>query len=153
MPLDGLAGAGGPLVLGEERPAWAAALGPRAERGRVRTIVLDSALANAAAVPHGTPVATLRLRDPDRADRLWTLRMGEETGEWAADRPDLRSQRPPAPEPWLSWVAEGGSFFGHRYRALRRLAEPVAARRVELSLRPDLPPGVELSVFHLELRP
>jgi hypothetical protein len=50
-------------------------------------------------------------------------------------------------------VAEGGSFFGHRYRALRRLAEPVAARRVELRLRPDLPPEVELSVFHLELRP
>jgi hypothetical protein len=153
MPLDGVAAPRGPLVLGEGRPAWAAALGERGERGRVRTIVLDSALANAAGVPHGTPVATLRLRSPERADRQWTLRMGEETGEWAADRPDLRSQRPPAPEPWLSWVAEGGSFFGHRYRALRRLAEPVAARRVELRLRPDLPPEVELSVFHLELRP
>jgi hypothetical protein len=146
----------GPVVLDRERPAWSATLPPERRATPVRTIVVDSALANAADLPAGTPVATLRLRSPDRPDRLWTLRAGSETGEWAADRPDVEALRPPAPEPWASWVAEGGAFFGHRYRALRRLpveTAPGSIDRVELDLRPDLPPAVGLSVFHLELRP
>ena len=146
----------GPVILDRERPAWSATLPPERRATPVRTIVVDSALANAADLPAGTPVATLRLRSPDRPDRLWTLRAGSETGEWAADRPDVEALRPPAPEPWASWVAEGGAFFGHRFRAFRRLpveTAPGAIDRVELALRPDLPPAVGLSVFHLELRP
>lgn len=146
----------GPLILGADRPAWSATLPADRRATPVRTIVVDSALANAADLPAGTPVATLRLRSSERPDRVWTLRAGSETGEWAADRPDVEALRPPAPEPWASWVAEGGAFFGHRYRALRRLPEDPARGpidRVELALRPDLPPAVGLSVFHLELRP
>ena len=136
----------------------------------VRTIVLDSALGNAADLPPGTPVATLALRWVDRPERIWTLRAGEETGEWAADRTRRQGEAEPViPEPWRSWIPGEGPFFGHRYRAELRLTGPsfplgpaaggdrsrVAARadRIELRLRPDLPPGVVLTVFRLELSP
>jgi hypothetical protein len=143
------------LVLDGERPAWAAPVAAGEDGGRapLRTLLVDSALANAAGLPHGTPVATLRLRRAGRPDRVWTLRAGGDTGEWAAGRPDLQAQPPPAPDPWLSWVAEEGDFFGRRYRAVLRLDRTTAPERLELRLRPDLPPEVALSVFHLELRP
>lgn len=144
------------LVLDGDRPSWTGAVVTRSavsDRPPVRTLVLDSSLANGADLPAGTPVATLRLRDPGRPDRVWTVRAGDETGEWAADRPDLRARRLTAPDPWLSWVAEGGAFFGRRYRSALRLGEAAAPDRLELRLRPDLPPEVALSVFHLELRP
>lgn len=138
------------LILDGDRPAWTADLGGGPG---VRAVVLDSSLANAAGLPEGTPVATLRLRSPGRPDRTWTLATGADTGEWAADRPDLRALRPPAPDPWLSWVAEEGAFFGRRYRTVLRPDEAASPDRLELRLRPDLPPEVVLSVFHLELRP
>ncbi|HUF78915.1 MAG TPA: hypothetical protein VMR44_08370 [Thermoanaerobaculia bacterium] len=143
-----------PLVLDRERPIWSATI-PAGDGGApVRAIVVDSALANSAELPAGTPIATLRLQSPGRTDRIWTLRVGTDTGEWAADRPDLQALQPPAPEPWTSWVAvDGGAYFGHRYRARRRFPEPFPAEGIELSLRPDLPPAVGLSVYHLELRP
>jgi hypothetical protein len=150
---DGASG----LILDANRPTWALEtgdLGAAAAPGaRVGSIVVDSSLANAAGLPEGAPVATLRLREPGRPDRVWTLRVGEETGEWAAGRPDLQGEPPPAPRTWSSWVAEGGGFFGRRYRAVHRLSEPAMPERVELALRPDLPQGVTLTVFHLELRP
>jgi len=117
------------------------------------TVVLDSALANAAGLPRGTPVATLRLKSPRGADRVWTLRLGEETGEWAAGRPDLAPARAASPDPWLSWVAADGVFFGRRYRAVHRLQSPPRANLLEVALRPDLPPEVALTLFHLEIRP
>lgn len=142
------------LVLGAGRRTWSTLPDRSAlPGGRVGSIVVDSSLANAAALPGGTPVATLRLREPGRPDRAWIVRVGDETGEWAAGRPDLRDAPPPAPRPWTGWVAEGGDFFGHRYRSVHRLASPAAPARVELALRPDLPPDVTLTVFHLELRP
>lgn len=147
------------LVLDASRPSWAAGGGDGEAGGfpgagpRVGSIVVDSSLANAAALPSGTPVATLRLQEAGDRDRVWTLRVGEETGEWAAGRPDLQAERPAVPPAWTSWVAEGGGFFGRRYRAVHRLGEPVAPERLELALRPDLPDGVVLTVFHLELRP
>lgn len=139
------------LVLDRDRPSWTAPMG--AEADRVRTVVLDSTLAHAAELPAGTPVATLRLREPGRPDRVWTVRAGSDTGEWAADRPDLRGSRPPAPRPWSSWVAGEGTFFVRRYRARHTLPEPAAPERLKLTLRPDLPPRVVLTVYHLELRP
>jgi len=56
-------------------------------------------------------------------------------------------------DPWTSWVSETGGFFGRRYRSLHRLEEPTTADEVEIALRSDLPEEVELTVFHLELRP
>lgn len=123
------------------------------EDASVGSIVVDTSLANAAALPEGRPVATLRLREPGRPDRTWTLRVGEETGEWAAGRSDLREEGVAAPATWSSWVAGPGDFFGRRYRAVHHLDGPSAPHRLELGLRSDLPPDVELTVFHLELRP
>lgn len=148
------------LVLAADRSTWSLGGSGVAEEaggwrgGDIGSIVVDSALANAAALPAGTPVATLRLQEAGEADRTWTLRVGEETGEWASGRPDLRAEGVPAPPAWASWVAEGGGFFGRRYRSVHRLDEPVTSPdRIELALRSDLPEGVELTVFHLELRP
>ena len=91
----------------------------------VRAIVLDSALGNAAELPPGTPVATLALRWVDRPERIWTLRAGEETGEWAADRTRRQGEAQPViPAPWRSWIPGESPFFGHRYRTELRLTEP-----------------------------
>jgi hypothetical protein len=180
-----------PVVLGGPDRAWSAPLdgtvsatasvagvfsapapGSIAPSGTpVRVIVLDSALGNAAELLPGTPVATLALRWVDRPERIWTLRAGEETGEWAADRNRRRGEPGPVtPAPWRSWIPDEGRFFGHRFRTVLRVADPVRgargeggrgrqaegterADRLELRLRPDLPPGVVLTVFRLELRP
>jgi hypothetical protein len=159
--IAGLPVAGSPLlgdealVLDRAHPEWTGTL-PRAARARGglgATVVLDSALANAAGLPRGTPVATVRLRSPRGPERVWTLRLGVETGEWAAGRPDLAPARAASPEPWLSWVAADGVFFGRRYRAVHRLEVPPEASRLEVTLRPDLPPEVALTLFHLEVRP
>jgi len=159
--IAGLPAAGSPLladealVLDRQHPEWTSRLPSSAQAAgrRAAAVVLDSALANAAGLARGTPVATVRLRTPRGADRVWTLRLGEETGEWAAGRPDLASTRAASPEPWISWIAADGVFFGRRYRSVHRLETPVRASGVEVTLRPDLPPEVALTLFHLELRP
>ncbi len=151
--------AGQALLLDRDHPRWSVevpAAGGTASRtagGGAFTMVLDSALANAAGLPRGAPVATVRWRDGRGPDRVRTLRLGEETGEWAADRPDLATARAASPAPWLSWVAADRGFFGHRYRTLEHLAVPRGRHRLEIALRPDLPPEVTLTLFHLEVRP
>lgn len=152
------------VELGSGRTVWRGTAGgdgtPRSVRAR--EVLIDSSLANAGGLAAGTPVATLRLAGAHGQGRplTWTLRVGDDTGEWAAGRADLAAAGlAPAPARWLSWVAEGGEFFGGRYRAERRieprraLADEAAVETAELRLRPDLPPGVTLTVFHLELRP
>ncbi len=151
--------AGEALVLDRDQPRWAvelSAAGQAAARmtdGRHFRLVLDSALANAAGLPHGTPVATVRLRSARGPDRVWTLRLGEETEEWAAARPGLALGRPASAVPWLSWVAADGLFFGRRYRTVLRLAAPGRPELLEVALRPDLPPEVALTLFQVEVRP
>jgi len=161
-----------PVVLSGGTDGWSATLdgataGPSSAGGRVRAIAVDSSLSNAADLPFGTPVATLALQRSDRPERIWILRAGEETGEWAADRSRRLGQAmPAAPAPWRSWIPDEGRFFGHRYRTELRVSEPLDApgengdgfasgriERVELRLRPDLPPDVALTVFRLELSP
>lgn len=149
LPAAGATPVGGSgVVLRADRPVWTFT----GDGEAVRAVVVDSSLANAAALPQGTPVATLRLRESAGPDRVWTLRVGRETGEWAAGRPDLREEQVPAPPIWASWVADG-AFFGRRYRSIHRLEEPAVPDLLELALRADLPEDVELTVFHLELRP
>jgi hypothetical protein len=164
QPGTALVREGSPLRLTDRAPEWSA----RADSGfRPGSVVLDSTLGNAGALPEGTPVATLtlqRIGRPPRSRTLrWTLHAGEETGEWAAGRPELAADPAlaPAPRPWLSWVSAERSFFGQTYRAVLPLDDAPAgsvagagpADRLELRLRPDLPPEVVLTVFRLELRP
>lgn len=160
---------GTPLRLDESLRSWTAGLEPgpgESEDGRpVGSIVLETALANAADLPAGTPVATVSLRGLDRPARTWSLRVAKETGEWAAGRPELAAPEiAPAPPAWLSWVSPADPFYGHTYRTVlaetaarsdghRPGDEPLRADRLELRLRPDLPQQVVLTVFHLELRP
>lgn len=141
------------LVLDAAQPGWTGRGSGPGSAAQAGTLVIDSALANSAALPAGTPVATVRLRDGSGGSSAWVLRTGIDTGEWAVDRPDLRPANLPVPEPWLSWVAGEGGFFGRRYRAVHRVAAVGHPVGIDLELRADLPPDVSLTVYHLELRP
>jgi hypothetical protein len=152
-PVGGAVAAGpaAPLVLdGHERVRWSTEVSPRP----VRRLVLDSHLAYAAALPPGTVVATVRLEAEGGRRLEWNLTAGEDTGEWAAGRPDVAA-RPGfrAPSPWLSWVPPQGAFFARRYRSRFELGEVERPHRLTIERRPDLPPEVQLVLFRAELRP
>jgi len=131
-----------------------------------RSVVVDTHLTHAHDLAAGTLVGLVRLESPSGAVIEQPLRMGLDTGEWAAARPDL-ALRPDlaTPAPWLSQVvstADGVPFFAHRYRAVldlegsrgadrRTLSE--SRYRVTVRRAPDLPPKVTLAVFQLEVRP
>jgi hypothetical protein len=142
---DMLVGDGPPLTLDIREASYRRALNPA---WPASAIALDTSLARAAGLPAGTPVATVEIHDADGRLQSFTLRVGSETGEWAARRPGLNA---PAPAPLLAWI-DPGRFFGQRYRAIWRLEPGFAVDRVELRRRPDLPVEVELTLFCLELR-
>jgi len=80
------------------------------------------------------------------------VRAGEETGEWAARRPDVAaSARLRSPRPWLVWVA--GDAFGQRYRARLPLPRSGSFARLRIDLAPGLPPDTGLAVYQVELAP
>jgi hypothetical protein len=135
-----------PVVLDAAHPAWEAALPPR----QVESVVVESALANGAALPLGTPVAILRLRDAAGRSVDWTLRAGEETGEVAARRPDVAREGRPVPQAWISWVA--GDFFAQRYRAGWRMEKKDRFSKLRIERAPGLPADVEIAVYQLEVR-
>ncbi|MDX1997709.1 MAG: hypothetical protein SF066_08305, partial [Thermoanaerobaculia bacterium] len=120
-----------------------------AEPRRASRIVLDSTLVRAADLAAGTPVATLVVTGADGEENEWPLRVGTETGEWAARRPGMSAAAPP---PTLGWI-DAGRFFGQRYRAGWELAAPREIVGIELRRRPDLPAEVEFHLFRLELLP
>lgn len=140
-------------TLDREEPSW----GLELPGERARRVVLHSHLAHAAGLPAGTPVATVRLLD-HRGHRVhWDLTVGEDTAEWATDREGVEA---PSPPPWLSHAVSddgGNPFFGHRYRSVLSLgahpADPSQPVRLEIERRGDLPPQVELALFHVEVRP
>jgi hypothetical protein len=136
-----------PVVLDAGHPAWEAAVaGPVAG-----SVLVDSNLSHSAGLAPGTPVAVVRFRDTAGRDAEWTLRVGEETGEWALRRPDVERTGAPAPPPWLSWVA--GDFFAQRYRArwtLPRIARPA---RVRIERAAGVPPDLAIALYGVELRP
>lgn len=133
----------------------------------VHEVVVDSFLANAADLSPGTPVATLHLTLAGAPDRTWTLRTGEDTGEWAASRGDLAPAGLTTPAPWASWVAPDTSvvdgatgdpssprgFFGQLYRSRTRvdLGDGASVTEVRLTRRPDLPADTAFAVRRLEL--
>ena len=113
----------------------------------------DVAKSNAARLRVGTPVATLRLFSADGRFHEWILRAGEDSGEWAAERPDVRKEPGfAAPDPWIHWIPPGGGFFAQRYRSRWVVPSSLPVRLLEIELAPELAGRVSLAVLSLELR-
>jgi len=114
--------------------------------------VLQTSLVHAADLGGGTPVANLRLLGTGTPPVELQLRAGDDTGEWAARRPDVAAAgRAKAPRPWLAWVA--GGFFGQRYRARLPLPRAGSFARLEVDLAAGLPPDTGLAIYQVELEP
>ena len=135
-----------PVVLDAGHPAWEAKVSAR----RVGSVVVESSLSHGAALPPGTPVAIVRLRDAGGPGSDWVLRAGEGTGEWAARRPDVAGAGVKAPPPWISWVA--GNFLAQRYRSLWTLKRPERASLLRIERAPGVPPDLSVAVYQLEIR-
>jgi len=118
-----------------------------------RHIVLDTYLSNSASLSAGTPVADIDL-ETTSGPRSFALRAGIDTGEWAAERPDVAAQPGfKAPEAWLSWVAPDRSFFARRYRARFTLDPAAKVERLSIHLSAAIPKDVSVTLWHLELEP
>jgi hypothetical protein len=140
--------AGDTVLLDSSHPSWQTDLGPR----RSRTLVVESSMINAAGLAGGTPVARVRLFGTGTGPLELLMRAGEDTGEWAARRPNVAATaRLRAPRPWLAWVA--GDFFGQRYRARLALPRSGSFARLRIELAAGLPPATGLALHQVEVEP
>ena len=147
-PGTALLAAGDAVMLDRAHPSWYLDLGPQRSRG----LVLQTSLIHAAGLGGGTPVARVRLLGTGAPPVELQLRAGDDTGEWAARRPDVAAAaRARAPRPWLAWVA--GTFFGQRYRARLPLPRAGSFARLEIDLAAGLPPDTGLAIYQVELEP
>lgn len=138
-----------PVVLRAEETKWTAAV-PTAHA--VHTVVVDSYLTYATKLPTGNPVARVTLERDGRELAAWTLRAGRDTGEWAAQRPDIAADPAFTPAPgWISWVQPERRFFAQRHRARLVADAPVAAAAVTIERTVD-DEDVELVLTHVEAR-
>ncbi len=134
------------VALRGDAPEWSAPLdGPPIAHVRV-----VSTLADAAALPAGTAVATLSFERDDRPLAAWTLRAGTHTAEWAADRSDLRGVAAAGPI-WWSWLPPPGTFYAHAYASTWLLSRPVGADHIRVVRDPALAPNVTLSLLRVEV--
>lgn len=131
--------------LTAEQPHREAALPAALARSGARALIVGSSLTNGAALPAGTPVATIVCD----GETPRVLRAGVETGEWAARRPDVAARGTPlAPSAWISSIGDG--FFTQRYRA--RLAFPCRGT-LQVERSAGLPREVEIVLHVVELEP
>lgn len=111
---------------------------------------LASSMSDAVLVPQGQVVAFVNVRLASGREIPLVARAGEQTGEWAYDRPDVRPlmahRRPLVLE---SWPGPEGSFEGHRY--LGTLALP-GRYHVDGIWVERAPGGGRLHLFRLALR-
>jgi hypothetical protein len=135
-----------PVVLDAGHPVWEGELREQS----VRSVVVESNLANGAGLASGTPVAVLQLRNLAGRTVGWTLKAGEHTGEWAARRPDVARLGALAPPAWISWVA--GDFFAQRYRSRWQLESPDRFVRLRIERAASAPPDLALALYQLEVR-
>jgi hypothetical protein len=143
--------AGTPVVLTSERQEIVRDL---ELDSRVGSVVVDSYLENSAQLPTGTPFGEITLEAADGSRQRWLLRIGIESGEWAARREDVASQEGfEAPSPWLAWIPAGSKIFAQRYRARWDLPEPAGTKRLTITRWAELPPELGFAILHLELRP
>ena len=120
----------------------------------VGAVVVDSYLENSAQLAAGAPFAEVTLETEDGNFQRWLLRVGIESGEWAARREDVASRDGfQAPPPWLSWIPDESAVFAQRYRARWDLPESVRATRLTLTRLPALQSNVGIAILDLELRP
>jgi hypothetical protein len=134
-----------PVVLDAGHPAWEV----RVATPVVGSVVVESSLSNGAGLAPGTPVAVVHLRGSG-GDADWTLRVGEETGEWAVRRPDVMRMGARAPLPWVSWVA--GDFLGQRYRSLWTLPHPRRAAFLRIERAVGVPAELAVALYQVEVR-
>ena len=153
--LQGLPTAGTPLLtpqvpvaLDAGHPVFETRL--PAETLPVGSVVVESYLANGAALARGTPVAILKLETAAGQSVDRTLRAGDDTGEWAVRRPDLAGAVPAAPESWVSWVADG--FFAQRYRCRFELDRPQSFAHLRIERAAGVPPDLTVALYQVELR-
>jgi hypothetical protein len=138
-----------PVVIDAGHPVWEAGITGGGDQ-MVRSVVVESNLSNGVGLPPGTPVAVVRLRDLAGHTTDWTLRVGEDTAEWAARRPDVAQMGTRTPPAWVSWVA--GDFFAQRYRSRWTLPAPVKVSQVQVERAPGVPPELVLALYQLEVR-
>jgi hypothetical protein len=141
-----------PVVLDAGHPVWETPLPPvpPAPISSIGSVVVESYLANGAGLARGTPVAILKLVNAAGQSVDWTLRAGDDTGEWAARRPDLAREALPVPLPWVSWVADG--FFAQRYRSRFQLGRPEPFTHLRIERAPGVPPDLTVALYQVELR-
>lgn len=135
-----------PVVLDAGHPAWETDLPPQP----VKSVVVESTLGSGADLPTGTPVAVLRLVSPAGRSVEWPLRAGQDTGDWAARRPDVAREGRPAPAAWVSWVA--GDFFAQRYRSRLQLDGRDRFVHLRIERAPGVSPDLTVALYQLELR-
>jgi len=135
-----------PVVIDAGHPVWEIDMKGHPVRG----LVLDSSLTNGAGLRPGAPVARVSLRDAAGRTVGWTVRAGDDTGEWAARRPDVARLGTRAPAAWVSWVA--GDFFAQRYRCEWTLATPVRFSQLRIERAPGAPADLALALYQLEIR-
>jgi hypothetical protein len=141
-----LLGGGNAVLLDHGNPSWHTGVGPQRWRG----LALQTSLIHGAGLAGGTPVARIRLIGTGTAPLELQLRAGDDTGEWAARRPDVAAiARLHPPRPWLAWVA--GDFFGQRYRARLPLPRGASFARLEIDLAAGLPPDTGVALYQVEL--
>jgi hypothetical protein len=136
---------GTPVALSAAHPEWGHGLG-----GTFRTLRIESLLTDGADLAQGTPVARLEALHGGVVVASLVLRAGEETGEWAADRPDLRGKVPLGTQP-IATLPPPGEWFARAYRAQLRPASRLQADRVRVTLLADAPAGVGLTMRRLEV--
>ena len=142
---------GTPIVLSSEQHELVRDLDLEAHVG---SLVIDSYLQNSVALTTGTPVVEVTLETVNGGHHRWLIRVGIESGEWAARRDDVASSDGfQAPPPWLAWIPAESEVFAQRYRARWQLPESVRATRLTLTRLPALPTEVGIAVLGLELRP
>lgn len=138
-----------PVLLDASRPIWQA----RPDDPRAASqIAVESSLANAATLSAGTPVAKVEWLGEGGRREEWTLRAGVDTGEWAAQRSDVRATgRLAARGAWVSWVSDG--FFAQRYRCRYSTARPFRPLLIRIERDPRLPVEVSLALHQVEAGP
>jgi hypothetical protein len=144
-------------VLGRGRTAHAgrpqfeapfAASGAPTRRVPVGAVEITSYVTNSAALPCGTRVADVVLVEGRRERARFPLRLGLETGEWAAARPDVAAASAcPAPPAHWSWIPTEGRFLGSTFHARLEPEAAAVADRLRFELAPGLPDGVAVSIF------
>jgi hypothetical protein len=134
-----------PVRLTAEAPEWRVPVPASTTIGSLREIVVDSNLSNSVDLSPGTVVGWIWLTVDGEAQPL-ALRVGKETGEWAAGRRDLEVE---APSPWRVWVAPGGEFFGRRYRYSQALSREPKIEAVKIERSPSLPEAVVWNLFQV----